>query len=114
MLAGRGLGAADGLAGAADAERVAWLQSPYAAMPSGHVAFALLAGTLVVLVARRPALRLLGALYPPLICAVTLVTANHFWLDAAGAVALCVGVGGVALAVHRGPAAPRIPAPEPG
>jgi hypothetical protein len=109
MLAGRGFEAAGGSA----AERVAWLQSPYAAMPSGHVAFALLAGALVVLAARRPALRLAGALYPPLICAVTLATANHFWLDTAGAVVLCLVVGGLAVAVHRGPSARGVPAPEP-
>jgi hypothetical protein len=60
------------------------LYNPYAAMPSMHVAFALMIGvTGVRLVKPRP-LKVFWALYPFLITWVVIVTANHFWLDAAG------------------------------
>jgi hypothetical protein len=59
------------------------LYNPYAAMPSMHVAFALMIGiTGVRLVKHRP-LKIFWALYPLLITWVVIVTANHFWLDAA-------------------------------
>jgi hypothetical protein len=59
------------------------LYNPYAAMPSMHVAFALMIGiTGVRLVKSRP-LKIFWALYPLLITWVVIVTANHFWLDAA-------------------------------
>lgn len=59
------------------------LYNPYAAMPSMHVAFALMIGiTGVRLVKPRP-LKVFWALYPLLITWVVIVTANHFWLDAA-------------------------------
>lgn len=67
------------------------VQSQYAALPSGHVVFALLAGGAVVLLARPLVIRVLAALYPPLVVAITIITANHFWLDAAAAVVV-VGV----------------------
>ena len=70
-------------AGAAGAAHT--VQSPYAAMPSGHVVFALVAGGVLVALARPLAVRVAGALYPVLVVAVTLVTANHFWLDALAA-----------------------------
>jgi hypothetical protein len=71
------------------------VQSPYAAIPSGHVVFALVAGGVVVALARPLAVRVLGAVYPVLVVTVTLVTANHFWLDALAAnvvVLLAVGL----------------------
>ncbi len=75
----------------------ATVQSPYAAFPSGHVAFALLTGTLLVTLARRPAVRVLGALYPLVVLAVVVASANHFWLDALGGAAAAV----LGLAVSR-------------
>jgi hypothetical protein len=70
------------------------LQTPYAAMPSGHVAFALIAGGTVVALTRSPWLRIAGAAYPLLIAAVTVLTANHFVSDlaVAGAIVLACGV----------------------
>jgi PAP2 superfamily len=60
------------------------LYNPYAAMPSMHVAFALMIGiTGVRLVKPRP-LKIFWAIYPLIITWVVIVTANHFWLDAAG------------------------------
>ena len=59
------------------------LYNPYAAMPSMHVAFALMVGmTGVRLVKWKPA-RIFWLLYPLFISFVVIVTANHFWLDAA-------------------------------
>jgi hypothetical protein len=59
------------------------LANPYAAMPSMHVAFALMVGVTGVRLVRWRALRLLWSVYPLLITWVVIVTANHFWLDAA-------------------------------
>ena len=64
------------------------LQSPYAAMPSGHVAFALVAGLTFARYGDQPWLRVFGWAYPPLVALVTFATGNHLWLDAAGAVAV--------------------------
>ena len=64
------------------------VQSPYAALPSGHVVFALVAGGTVALLARPWAVRAAAAAYPVLVAAITVVTANHFLADAAAAVAV--------------------------
>jgi hypothetical protein len=64
------------------------LYNPYAAMPSMHVAFALMVAIPAIkLVALRP-LRYLWAAYPAIVTFVVVVTANHFWLDAAFGVAV--------------------------
>lgn len=71
----------------------ATVQSPYAAFPSGHMAFALIAGGVVLTLGHARWFRVLGALYPLVVLAVIVVTANHFWLDAAGgAVAAVAGL----------------------
>jgi PAP2 superfamily len=92
-----------GAAGAAHS-----IQSPYAAMPSGHVAFALVAGGTVAWLARPLTVRALAAAYPPLVVLVTVATANHFVLDAAAA-ALVVAL--AALVAARRPGT-RSPAPS--
>ena len=67
------------------------LYNPYAAMPSMHVAFALMIGIPAVkLVKWRPG-KIFWGFYPVFITFVVISTANHFWLDAA--------VGGVVAAV---------------
>lgn len=66
------------------------VQSPYAAFPSGHVAFALIAGVTFARLGDMAWLRIFGWLYPLLVVAVTLLTANHLLVDAAGA-AVVVG-----------------------
>ncbi len=58
------------------------VQSPYAAVPSGHVAFAVLVGALLARHVGSAALRMLGVAYPVLVTLVVIATANHFWLDA--------------------------------
>ena len=60
------------------------VQSPYAAMPSGHVAFACVAAGTVFALVRSRALRAGAVLYVALVVAVIVATANHFWLDAVG------------------------------
>jgi hypothetical protein len=57
--------------------------NPYAAVPSMHIAFALMIGVSGALICRHRALRVLWTLYPLLVFFVIIVTANHFWLDAA-------------------------------
>ena len=67
------------------------LYNPYAAMPSMHVAFALMIGVTGVRLVKLRVGRAFWAIYPFFIAFVVIVTANHFWLDAA--------VGGVVAAV---------------
>jgi hypothetical protein len=74
--------------GAADASHV--VQSPYAAVPSGHVVFALVASGTVAALAGSRVVRGLAVAYPALVVAVTVATANHFLLDAAAAVVVTV------------------------
>jgi membrane-associated phospholipid phosphatase len=66
-----------------DSALVAVFINPYAAVPSMHVAFALLLAIPVVQLVRRPVVKVLWASYPPLVAAVVIATGNHWWLDAA-------------------------------
>jgi membrane-associated phospholipid phosphatase len=54
----------------------------YAAVPSMHVAFALMIGWTLARLVRTPVARVLWILYPFLMTFVIVVTANHFLLDA--------------------------------
>jgi PAP2 superfamily len=66
------------------------LVNPYAAVPSMHIAFALMIGVPGFVLARSPALRAWWSAYPMLVFFVIVVTANHFWFDAAiGATVAC-------------------------
>jgi membrane-associated phospholipid phosphatase len=58
------------------------LFNPYAAVPSMHVAFALMIGWPLARLARHPLVRTLWLLYPFLMAFVIVVTANHFIVDA--------------------------------
>jgi len=58
------------------------LFNPYAAVPSMHVAFALLIGWPLAALSRTRTARILWRLYPLLIAFVIVATANHFILDA--------------------------------
>jgi hypothetical protein len=65
--------------------------SPYAAMPSGHAAFAVIAAGCVVALTRRPLVRLAALAYPFAVLLEIVATGNHIWLDAAaGAAAAAV------------------------
>jgi membrane-associated phospholipid phosphatase len=59
------------------------LYNPFAAVPSMHVAFALMIAVPAIMLIRQPVIRLLWGLYPLVVTFVVVVTANHFWLDAA-------------------------------
>jgi PAP2 superfamily len=72
--------------------------NPYAAVPSMHVAFALMIGVTGVRVARRWFARAFWACWPALVVWVVIVTANHYWIDAAlGAMVAAAA----ALVAHR-------------
>jgi hypothetical protein len=58
------------------------LFNPYAAVPSMHVAFALMIGWPLARLARHRVVSMLWMFYPLLITFVIVVTANHFILDA--------------------------------
>ena len=57
--------------------------NPFAAVPSMHIAFALMIGVSGALICRHLTARAFWILYPLLVFFVIIVTANHFWLDAA-------------------------------
>jgi hypothetical protein len=58
------------------------LFNPFAAVPSMHVAFALMLGLPLASMARRGWARALWRAYPALVTFVVVATANHWWLDA--------------------------------
>jgi membrane-associated phospholipid phosphatase len=58
------------------------LFNPYAAVPSMHVAFALMIASPLARLSRRRIVKLLWVLYPFLMAFVIVVTANHFIFDA--------------------------------
>lgn len=64
-----------------DGSAIGLLYNPYAAMPSLHVGWALLAGLALVLYGRAWWLRLAGAALPLLMTLTVLVTGNHYLLD---------------------------------
>ena len=59
------------------------LYNPFAAVPSMHFGYALIVGVVVFAYARRPLIRALGALYPPVMLFDIVATGNHFLFDAA-------------------------------
>jgi hypothetical protein len=67
------------------------LFNPYAAVPSMHVAFALMIGWPLASLSRTRAASILWRLYPLLIAFVIVATANHFILDAVLG-AMCAGI----------------------
>jgi hypothetical protein len=69
----------------------------FAAMPSLHIGWSLWCALAIVTLAKRPWVRVLGALYPIATVFVIVGTANHFLLDAFGGAATL----GVAILVQR-------------
>jgi hypothetical protein len=65
-----------------DSGLVAVFFNPYAAVPSMHVAFALLISIPTMLIVRNRAAKVLWALYPVLVTFVVVVTGNHWIFDA--------------------------------
>ena len=58
------------------------LYNPFAAVPSMHVAFALMLAVPMASMTRRRWLKALWLTYPMLVSFVVVVTANHWWFDA--------------------------------
>jgi membrane-associated phospholipid phosphatase len=58
------------------------LYNPFAAIPSMHVAFALMVAVPAISLVRHWSLKVLWATYPVVVTFVVVVTANHFWVDA--------------------------------
>ena len=86
------------------------LYNPFAAVPSMHVAFALMIAVPALFLVRNRVLKAFWALYPALVTFVVMATANHFWMDAAlGAlVAAALRLGRV---LRASPAPARTPGP---
>jgi membrane-associated phospholipid phosphatase len=59
------------------------LYNPFAAIPSMHVAFALMIAVPAIMLVKRRALKVLWGVYPFVVTFVVMATGNHFWLDAA-------------------------------
>jgi hypothetical protein len=59
------------------------LVNPFAAVPSMHVAFALMLAVPMARMSRHRAVRVLWSAYPALVTFVVVATANHWWFDAA-------------------------------
>jgi membrane-associated phospholipid phosphatase len=59
------------------------LYNPFAAVPSMHVAFALMIAIPAFVLVKSRVLKALWAVYPLVVTFVVMVTANHYWLDAA-------------------------------
>ena len=66
-----------------DAHTSNLLVNPYAAVPSMHVAFALMLAGSMARTARRGWARALWVAYPGLVAFTVVATANHWWIDAA-------------------------------
>ncbi len=90
-----------------------WLYNPYAAVPSLHMAFAVIAGGSVVAFARHRAVRLVGLGYPVFVAAEVLATGNHFLFDVVTGVAVVAVAAVLTLRLRHetvGPTLARCPA----
>ncbi len=77
-----------GLWGREMADSAHMLQSQFAAVPSGHVAFALVAGAVFARLGDMAWLRVFGWSYPVAVVVVVVLTGNHLLVDAAAAAAV--------------------------
>ena len=81
-----------------DSSSVSFLVNPYAAVPSMHIAFALMIAAPAVALVSSPRARAAWSAYPLVVLFVIVVTANHYWFDAAaGAAVACTA----ALGAHQ-------------
>ena len=80
---------------AQDDGTVGLLVNRYAAVPSMHIAFALMIAVPGMTLCRRAAARAAWSAYPLVVLFVIVATGNHFWFDAAaGAAVACVAAVG--------------------
>jgi hypothetical protein len=75
---------------------VVQLYNPIAAMPSVHMAYAVIVGAAIARTARSPLLRRAAPAYPPAVALIVVATANHFVLDVLAGVLLGWGSLGLA------------------
>lgn len=73
------------LVAAGGAQLNSYMYNPYAAMPSLHVAYAVIVGLALIVAGGGRVWRVLGACYPVAMAATVLITANHWILDVVGA-----------------------------
>jgi len=100
------MSAADAIRAAGGSQVVYLVQSPFAAVPSGHVAFATFAARTVIALACSHWIRAVAAAYLALVVAIVIATENHFWLDAATGAAVAT----VSLSLGQGAGWPtRVP-----
>jgi membrane-associated phospholipid phosphatase len=84
------------------AKGVSTLYNPFAAVPSMHVAFALMIALPAMRLVRWRALKVAWSLYPGIVTMVVVVTGNHWWLDAAlGALVAAVAAVAATFALAR-------------
>jgi PAP2 superfamily len=62
-----------------------YMYNPYAAMPSLHVAYAVIVGAALVLAERKIVWRIAGVIYPAAMAVTVVASANHWILDVVGA-----------------------------
>ena len=73
-----------------DSDAVNFLVNKYAAVPSMHIGFGLMVAGVGVALTRRRLSKAFWFAYPVMIFMVIVVTANHFWLDAAAGALVAV------------------------
>ena len=73
-----------------DSDAVSFLVNKYAAVPSMHIGFGLMVAGVGFALTRKRISKTLWFAYPVMIFAVIVVTANHFWLDAAAGALVAV------------------------
>ncbi len=80
---------------------VSSLYNPYAAVPSMHFGYALVAGAAVAWLTRRRLLQAAAAFYPAFVLLVIVATGNHFLFDALAGAAVTALAAGAALLLAR-------------
>ncbi len=89
-----------------DGDAAKLLVNSYAAVPSMHCGFALIVGVTCVSLVKNWVAKIVWTIYPVLVFFVTIVTANHFWLDGfLGAVVVATATAAAALMARARPAA---------
>jgi membrane-associated phospholipid phosphatase len=73
----------------------------FSAMPSVHMAWAVVAGVTVACLARPLIVKVIGALYPFMMLVAVVVSGNHYLLDVVGALAVVACALSLALGVER-------------
>lgn len=110
-----GLGFIDTVHGAQDFSKPDYgtltaLTNQYAAMPSLHFGWSLWCGVVIVILAPKVWMKVLGALHPTITVMTIVGTANHWVLDAVGG-AMVVGAGFGIGYLLAGPRARSVPVP---